>query len=118
MSYECYILEHDGKRLRFEAGKADRMPCPLPAKDAAAFEPGAPWETHARLGDDNRLWCEAFRAPGRPGGLFVLRDFDEILMVAAAETHLAFVSGLSRFARMTTYARYAADIFEHADDED
>lgn len=111
MSCEYYTLEWDGKKLRMEEGRD----APL-ALDAEG-RPAAPWETHSCLGDDNKVWCEVFRAPGIPGGVFVLRDFDEALLAAEARTNMGFLQGLDHFSRLVSNARYAADIFEHSDDE-
>lgn len=114
MPFECYTLEYDGKRLRFAPASLENMPCqPVTTGERTDVTLKSPWEFHSSLGDDNRIWCEAYRVSNQPGGFFIVRDFDEVLLLARAETHLAFLQGLSRFARLTTYTRYAADIFEH-----
>ena len=110
MSCEHYVIQWDSKRLRFEEAKA---PLFLDADNA----PADPMQVHSCLGDDNKIWCEAYRAPGQPGGIFLLRDFDELLLTATAKSHMDFVQGLDHFARLTSNVRYAADIFEHNDDE-
>lgn len=110
MSCEYYTLKWDEKKLRLEEAK-DK-----PALDSD-LRPIAPWQIHSCFGDDNKLWCEVFRTPGQSGGIFVLRDFDETLLIASAATNLDFVQGVDHFARITSNARYAADIFEHNDDD-
>lgn len=110
MSCEYYDLKWDSKRLRLE--EAEKKP-----HLDEEMRPDAPCQTHSCLGDDNKIWCEVFRTPGKPGGIFVLRDFDESLLVATAATNMDFVQGLDHFARLTSNIRYAADIFEHNDDD-
>lgn len=116
MSCEIYTMEYDGKRLRLERAKdAPLVPLPRPGEN---FAPGPPWQRHATLGDDERLWCEAWRTPNKSGGLFVLWDFDEPLLLTLAGSNLAFAEGVAYFSRMTTYARYAADVYMHSDEDD
>ena len=117
MPCETYLAKFDGQRLRLEKCRAEQLPCALPMAENA-YIPGNPWLTHSRLGDDERVWCEVYRASGQAGGLFVLRDFDEVLLLALAETNLDFIETLGHFSHLTTYPRYAADIFEHSDEDD
>lgn len=115
MSCEIYSMEHSGKRLYLEKYKGDPVVA-LPQR-GAAYTPGPRWRRHAALGDSEALWCEAWRAPDS-GGLFVLWDADEPLLLVLAENNLAFVEGVGRYSRLTTYARYGADVFEHVDADD
>ncbi len=79
--------------------------------------PPEPWAVHSSLGDDNKVWCQVYRIKGEPGGLFVLRDFDEVLFVAHARGNLGFVFGVDTFSKMVSNYRYAMDIFENIDVE-
>ncbi len=111
MSFETYKIEWTGKRL--EQVPTDKC-CVNCAADGT---PTAPWQVHSCLGDDSKVWCEVYRDPKQTGGVFVLRDFDDILFVAYASTNMAFVQALSKYGEMVSHARYAADIFEASDDE-
>ncbi len=111
MPYECYTLEWTGKRL-------EQMPTEKVCQYCdASGKPTAPWQVHSCLGDDSKVWCEVYRDPKQKGGIFVMRDFDDVLFVAYANTNMAFVQALSAYAEMVSHARYAADIFEASDDE-
>ncbi len=79
--------------------------------------PTTPWRVHSCLGDDNKVWCEVYRSPQHCGGIFVMRDFDEVLFMAHAQNNMAFVQALSEFAQIVSHPRYASDIFENADDD-
>ena len=110
MSCEYYAAHWDGKKLRLEEVEEAFLD--------AEGRPPAPWQVHSCLGDDNKIWCEVYRAPGECGGAFVLRDFDEVLLGVRTDRNLDFIQTLDHFARITSQARYAADIFEHNDDGD
>lgn len=101
---EYYTARHDGIRLTFT---------PATGGDVGDW---ADYRSVWRMGDAENLWCEARRAPRDPGGVVIVRDFDEELVVVHAPTHLAFVETLGHFARLVTYGRYAADIYEHDED--
>ncbi len=112
MSLEFYNLVWTGKRLEKSLSDKAHIQC------SDKGTPPSPWEVHTCIGDDGRLWCEVFRIPGRKGGFFVVRDFEELLLVAHAETNMAFAQVFSEFAQMVSHPRYAQDIFDNADDED
>ncbi len=108
---EFYQLEWTGKRL--EQNKTDK-PC-VHCEDCGT--PSPPWQVHSCLGDDGKIWCEVYRDPKQSGGVFVMRDFDEVLFVAYASTNMAFLQGISAYGEMVSHVRYAADIFEAGDDD-
>ncbi len=80
--------------------------------------PLAPWAVHSCLGDDNKIWCQVYRAPDKSGGFFCIKDFTETLLVAYASSNMAFLQALQHFSHMVSNSRYAADIFENADEYD
>ncbi len=110
MSCEYYDLEWCGKRLQTKPAN--------PATFNLDDELKPPMPIHSCLGDDNKIWCEVYRAQGQSGGFFILRDFDDVLMVAKAHDNIAFLAGLNFFAGIVSNSRYGADIFEHNEDED
>ncbi len=112
MPCEFYSLTWCGKHLHTK---------PINESDinfSKALTPAAPLQIHSCLGDDNKLWCEVYRAPGQSGGVFIMRDFDDALIVAKADDNMSFLRGLDFFAQIVSNSRYGADIFENADDED
>ncbi len=110
MPCEFYDLEWCGKRLHTKP--ADPTSFNL-NKD---HKPSVP--VHACLGDDNKIWCEVFRGQGQSGGFFILRDFDDTLIVARASDNITFLAGLNFFAGIVSNSRYSADIFEHNEDDE
>ncbi len=111
MKTEFYNLIWTGKRL-------DRTLSESPSISYSDTGiPTSPWQVHSCLGDDSKVWCEVYRSTQENGGVFVLRDFDEVLFVAHAATNMAFVQALSEFAQMVSHPRYASDIFENADED-
>lgn len=117
MACEVYSLKYDGKRLRFDDGDDAALVRDLERWCGEGVFPG-PFNPCCTFGDENLICCVVYRAADGPGGLFVVRDGDGPLLAAVARTNLAFVQGMAHFAHTTTYARYASDIFEHADDDD
>ncbi len=111
MHFEFYKLEWTGKRLEQILTEKSSIQC----DDSGV--PTPPWQVHSCLGDDSKIWCEVYRAPSQSGGVFVLRDFDDVLFVAHATSNMAFAQALSAYSEMVSHARYAADIFEAGDDE-
>ncbi len=112
MACEYYSLEWCGKRLHTKPIKESTLNF---SKDLV---PAAPWQIHSCLGDDNKIWCEVYRAHGHSGGIFIVRDFDDALIVAQASDNMSFLRGLDFFAGIVSNSRYGADIFENADDTD
>ncbi len=111
MSMEFYNITWTGKRLERTPTDALSVPC------SSTGAPTSPWEVHSCLGDDSKVWCEVYRNTKENGGIFVLRDFDDVLFVAHAASNMAFVQALSEFAQMVSHPRYASDIFENADED-
>ena len=116
MACEVYSLNYDGKRLRFDGCDDAALVRDLGRWRGKGVFPG--FNPCCTLGDENLLCCVVHRSAEGPGGLFVVRDGDGLLLAAVARSNLTFVQGMACFARTTTYARYASDIFEHADDDD
>ncbi len=108
---EFYKIEWKGKQLEQELTE---KPCVNCNDDGV---PTPPWQVHSCLGDDSKIWCEVYRSPKKKGGVFVMRDFDDVLFVAYASTNMAFVQALNVYSEIVSQARYAADIFEAGDDE-
>lgn len=71
-----------------------------------------------KLGDPAILSCSVFRDESRGGGVFVVRDLDDILFSASAADNLTYAIAMAYFGRMVADCRYAADIFENLDDPD
>lgn len=69
-------------------------------------------------GHEDNLMCRVFRRVDGAGGLLAVFDGTGLLLVAQAATNLALVAGAGQFARMATYIRYGADIFEHGDEDE
>ncbi len=111
MSFEFYQLEWTGKRL--EQNLIDKAS--INFDDSGT--PTPPWQVHSCLGDDSKIWCEVYRDPKQAGGVFVMRDFDDVLFVAHARSNMAFAQALGKYGEIVSHARYAADIFEAGDDE-
>ncbi len=112
MPCEYYNIEWSGKCLDTT---------PIMASAFALNEdltPAAPMEIHSCLGDDNKIWCEVYRVQGQSGGIFIVRDFDDTLIIAKADDNMSFLKSLDFFAKIVSNTRYAADIFENADDEE
>ncbi len=112
MSCEYYKLEWCGKRLHTTSTTANSFDLDSDLK------PKAPFAIHSCLGDDNKIWCTVYRAQGMGGGIFIMRDFDEVLIIAKAQDNMTFLSGLEFFAGIVSNSRYGADIFEHVDDDE
>lgn len=115
MTCEIYSLNYNGK-LRFDGCDDAALVRDLERWDGKGVFPG--FNPCRTLGDENLLYCVVHRSATGPGGLFVVHDGDGPLLAAVAHSNLTFVQGMAYFARATTYARYASDIFEHADDDD
>ncbi len=111
MHSEFYTISWTGKRLERILSESATISC------SQNGIPISPWEVHSCLGDDSKVWCEVYRNKQEKGGVFVLRDFDEVLFVAHAASNMAFVQALSEFAQMVSHPRYASDIFENADED-
>lgn len=79
---------------------------------------GAAFEQQYLVGHEDTLLCRVFRKAKTFGGLLVVMDATGLLLVALATTNLELVSAAGHFARMSTYIRYGADIFENIDAED
>ncbi len=114
MLCEYYTLHWDGTTLHMMQDNS--VQGVLDAEQPNS--PTAPWAVHSCLGDDNKIWCEVYRAPEKSGGIFCVKDFNDTLIIAHAPTNMAFVHGMHSFANMVSTSRYAADIFENADDFD
>lgn len=117
MACEVYFLNYDGRRLCFDSCDDEALARSLIRWNGEGAYAG-PFDPCCTLGDENLLCCMVYRAAGGAGGLFAVRDGNGLLLAAVARTNLAFVQGLTYFARTATYARYASDIFEHVDDDD
>lgn len=76
----------------------------------------ATFEQQYIVGHEDTLLCRVFRKARSAGGLLVVMDATGLLLVALAATNLELVNAAGYFARMSTYIRYGADIFEHGDD--
>ncbi|MEG2172323.1 MAG: hypothetical protein RRY29_03575 [Desulfovibrionaceae bacterium] len=118
---EYYCLRVDGSRVHLEAEEN------APLADAVrkwggkgtSLRVGASvFEQQYIAGHEDTLLCRVFRKADGTGGLLVVFDATGLLLVAEAASNLALVAGAGHFARMATYIRYGADIFEHGDDED
>ncbi len=112
MPCEFYELEWNGTSLQSTSIAKDSL------KLDDNLTPAKPMTVHSCLGDDNKLWCEVYRAHKQSGGMFLVRDFDEVLMVANTNNNMSFLHGLDFFAKIVSNSRYAADIFENADVDD
>lgn len=118
---EFYTLRLDGNRVNF--GSLDN---PLLVKAVEAWagkglsvKAGADsYEQQYIAGHEETLLCRVFRKVNGAGGFVVVFDGTGALLVACADTNLELVAGAGHFARMATYIRYGADIFEHRDEED
>ncbi len=108
MSCEYYDLEWCGTRLHTKVADATSFNLNDDLKPAGPI--------HSCLGDDNKIWCAVYRE--QSGGMFIIRDFDHVLLVARAKNNMTFLAGLNYFAGIVSNSRYGADIFEHNDDED
>ena len=102
---ELYRLEADGGRPRFTPLAADTA---LPAPLAVVH----------RMGDPALLQCAVLRREKAPGGVFRLEDESGPLLVAIAESNLAFALGMGFFGELTANARYGVDVFENMEEPD
>lgn len=77
------------------------------------------WISFARLGDPAVISCAVYRKKGSPGGVFVMETQEEPLFIAKTGSNLVFSLACGRFSGLVEQARYAADIWEDAvDNED
>lgn len=77
------------------------------------------WISFTRLGDPAVISCSVYRKKGEPGGVFVMETQDEPLFIAKTGSNLVFSLACGDFSGLVEQARYAADIWEDAvDDED
>lgn len=118
---EFYTLRLDASRVSF--GPLDNAPLVKAieawAGKGVSVKVGADsYEQQYIAGDEETLLCRVFRKVDGAGGFVVVFDGTGALLVAHADTNLALLAGAGHFARMATYIRYGADIFEHGDDED
>ncbi len=112
MSHEFYTINWTGKELEYQL----KASCPITLDSEA--NPPKNWKEHLFLGRYGEVWCASYRNSKDAGGLFVMQDADEVLFIAQASTNMAFVQALSQFSQVVSNPRYAADIFDNADDDD
>lgn len=118
---EFYSLRLDGNRVNF--GSLDNsalVKCiEAWAGKGTSLKVGADsYEQQYIVGHEETLLCRVFRKVNGAGGFVVVFDGTGALLVAWADTNLELVAGAGHFARLATYTRYGADIFEHGDEED
>lgn len=83
--------------------------------NAALLDDG--WIAFSHLGDPELLSCSAYRKKDAAGGVFLLRGLHPLL-IAKADSNLAFTMALGRFAGIVANARYASDIWNEMDGSD
>lgn len=118
---EFYSLRLDGNRVNFASLDNPALVKAVGAwagKGTSIKVESNTYEQQYIAGHEDNLLCRVFRKVNGAGGFVVVFDGTGALLVAYADTNLELVAGAGHFARMATYIRYGADIFEHGDEED
>lgn len=118
---ELYTLRFDGRDIHFEGCEDNDLIKALQNWDGTGILPPVGKDSYEQqyiAGHEETLLCRIYRKVGGTGGLVAVYDATGLLLVAQADSNLILVEGAGHFARMSTYIRYGADIFEHDDADD
>ena len=112
---EQYAIRLKNSRPEFEKDDSALPDSILKIPFLGAVDDPAPV---CRLGDPALLCCSVFRDNSCGGGVFVVRDQDEVLFSCLAADNLTYAIAMAYFARMVADCRYGADIYENMDNPD
>lgn len=111
---EIYEVTMENGKLVFSPSSR-KFPLEKMAKDLSATLLPYGYLGFCNMGNPDLLECRAYRADGRPGGLFIMLA-ESILFIAHTESQLVFTRLCGHFASQVADVLHASDIWEDFND--